>query len=242
MTEAAPLMIGDSNHIAFEIVWPDQEPAEVRGLGWGGLTMWFAGCAVWALGGTPRRRATASALAGAFNGRPQAQSVTWTWIDLVEHLARSWWHLLYEEIYPFGLVAVGPEALRTRTLLTSVPGKTAIEVEDAVHAFQHRHDLAAGLNGIVLPPIWLVREGPLMRIRAEEQDLWRPCDEVLTTLTRFVDAVRARTVAPVARAKAAFERWDARELHKLTGPDGTVCSKDTAPPRRYERVMPRSSR
>jgi hypothetical protein len=164
----------------------------VQGLGWGALVVWFAGCALWSSGA-------------------QAAPVAWTWIDLVEHWARSWGHLLYEETYPFGLVAVGPEALRARPLLTGVSGRTASEVEDAVHAFQHRHDLAAGLKGIELPSIWLVREGALMRIRAEGRDLWRPCGEVLTTLTRFVDAVRAQTATPAARARDAFERWDARE-------------------------------
>ncbi len=95
-------MIGDPNHLAFENTWPDQDPAEVQGLGWGNLTVWLAGRAVW-------------------KSDPYAQPVTWTWIDLVEHLARAWGFLLHEEIYPFGLVAVGPEALRTRALLTSVP-------------------------------------------------------------------------------------------------------------------------
>jgi hypothetical protein len=187
-------MIGDPNHLAFEITWPAQEPVAVQGLGWGDLVVWFSGCALWAAG-------------------TQAQPVAWTWIDLVEHLARAWGPLLYEELYPYGLVAIGPEALRTRTLLTSVTGKTANEVEDAVHAFQQRHDLAAGLKGLALPPIWLVREGALMRIRAEGQDLWRPCNEVLTTLTRFVEEVRTRTGTQGARAKNAFERWDARMSH-----------------------------
>lgn len=191
MAEAIRPMIGDPKHLAFEIAWT-QEPADARGLGWGALVVWFAGRPVWA-------------------SEAQGQPVAWTWIDLVEHLARAWGHLLYEEVYPFGLTAADPEELRARARLARVPGKTANEVEDAVHAFQHRHDLAAGLKGIDLSPIWLVREGMLMRIRAEKRDLWRPCDEVLATLTALVDAVRARTVAPAARAKTAFERWDARE-------------------------------
>lgn len=194
MAEATRPMIGDPKHLAFEIAWTP-EPADARGLGWGDFVVWFAGSPLW----------TSAA---------QGQPVAWTWIDLVEHLARAWGHLLYEEVYPFGLTAADPEALRTHAKLASVPGKTATEVEDAVHAFQHRHDLAAGLKGIDLPPIWLVREGTLMRIRAEKRDLWRPCDEVLATLTALVEAVRARTVTPAARAKAAFERWDAREPHR----------------------------
>jgi hypothetical protein len=190
MNNAVSTMIGDPKHLAFEIAWP-QEPADARGLGWGDLVVWFAGQPVWA-------------------SEAQGQPMAWTWIDLVEHLARAWGHLLYEEVYPFGLTAADPEALRAHARLARVPGKTANEVEDAVHAFQHRHDLAAGLKGVDLPPIWLIRKNAWMRIRAEKQDLWRPCDEVFATLTALVDSIRSRTVAPAARARAAFERWDAR--------------------------------
>jgi hypothetical protein len=186
-------MIGDPKHLAFEIAWPSQEPADLRGLGWGEFKVWLSGNKIWTL-----------------ETRDSDRGVDWTWIDLVEHLARAWGHLLHEEIFPFGLLAAGPEALRARTLLASVPGKTADEVEDAVHAFQHRHDLAAGLKGIELPPIWLLREGTQMRIRAEGHDLWRPCDEVIRTLTDLVDTIRARVASPAPRAKLAFERWDTR--------------------------------
>lgn len=191
MAEDLHPMIGDPKHLAFDIAWTP-EPADARGLGWADLVVWFAGRPVW-------------------TSEPQGQPVTWTWIDLVEHLGRVWGHLLHEEVYPFGLTAANPETLRTHARLARVPGKTANEVENAVHAFQHRHDLAAGLKGINLPPIWLMREGTLMRIRAEKRDLRRPCDEVLATLTALVNAIRARTIAPAARAKTAFWWWDARE-------------------------------
>jgi hypothetical protein len=184
-------MIGDPQHLAFEVCWPSREPAEVRGLGWGDLTLWFAGRSIWT-SGTAKR------------------PVAWTWVDLIEHLARAWGHLLYEEVFPFGLVAPGPEDLRTRLRLASVRGKTPTEVEDAVHAFQHRHDLAAALKGVELPSIWLLREGTQMRVRAQGRDLWRPWNEIATILEKLVDTIRARVVAPASRAKLAFERWDAR--------------------------------
>lgn len=179
-------MSGHPSQLAFELSWPAEDLVEMEGLGWGHLVVWFAGGAVW--------------------------SAAWTWIDLVEHLARSWSSLVCEEMYPFGLVAAGPEVLRTRALLTSVPGRTAIEVEDAVHAFQHRHDLAAGLKGITLTSIWLLREETRMRLRVEGNDLWLPCAEVLSTLKGFVDVVRTRIVAPAARSLNAFACWDQRVL------------------------------
>jgi hypothetical protein len=184
-------MIGAPKHLAFDITWT-HEPAEVRGLGWCDLVVWCAGRPVWA-------------------SDPQGHPVAWTWIDLVEHLARAWGHLRCEEVYPFDLRAANPGVLRAQARKVCVPGKTANEVADAVHAFQQRHDLAAGLKGIDLSPIWLLREGPWIRIRAEGRDLRRPCDEVLATLTALVDTIRARTVAPAPRAKEAFARWDTRE-------------------------------
>jgi hypothetical protein len=185
-------MIGDPQHLAFEVNWQSSPPQDARGLGWGELVLWFAGTRVWTAGDAKR-------------------PVAWTWIDLVDHLARAWGHLLYEEVFPFGLAAQGPEDLREPRLLGGVSGRTAIEVEDAVHAFQHRHDLAAGLRGIRLPPVWLVREGTQMRLRARGRDLWSPLEEVTKTLEQFVADVKAHLAAPAARARAALDRWDARK-------------------------------
>jgi len=191
MAEAARPMIGDPQHLAFEVSWPAREPAEVRGLGWGELTLWCAGRSIWASGAAKR-------------------PVSWTWIDLIEHMARAWGYLLYEEVFPFGLVASRPEDLRAKWRITSVRGKTPTEVEDAVHAFQHRHDLAAALKGVQLPSIWLLREGTQMRVSTQGHDLWRPWNEIVATLEKLVDTIRARVSAPALRAKLAFERWDAR--------------------------------
>ena len=185
-------MIGDPAHFAFEIAWT-LEPPDAKGLAWGKLVLWVGGHPVW-------------------SGNDRAP-IHWTWIDLVEHLARAWGHLRYEENAPFGLVAQTPALLREKRLLRSVRGTASSVVEDAVHAFQHRHDLAAGLNGISLPAVWLVREGASMRIHADARDTWRPLDEVLGVLTGVVDAIRDRTkatsVAP--RAREALDRWSTRE-------------------------------
>lgn len=191
-------MIGDAERLAFEVRFPSTEPDDLRGLAWADLVVWANGRRHWANAGAPIR---------------------WTWIDLVEHLARAWPFLLFEETAPFGLVALGPERLRSRELLTRVPGKTPVEVEDAVHAYQHRHDLAAGLKGLHLPPIWLLREGSVVRIRTTSTSDAReparervaPASEVFAVLERFVATLRERyESAGAPRARAAFERWDRR--------------------------------
>jgi Zn-dependent peptidase ImmA (M78 family) len=183
-------MMGDPAHLAFEVSWPSSEPTEVRGLAWGELVLWFCGNRLWT--------------------SKKDTPVQWTWIDIVEHLARAWGHLSYEENAPFGLVADGPEHLRQRQLLQSVPGVSAKAVEDAIHGFQHRHDLAAGLKGLNLPSVWLLREGTRMRIRAANRDLWRPLDETFKLLATLAEEVLLHARRTAARTKTAAAQWEAR--------------------------------
>jgi Zn-dependent peptidase ImmA (M78 family) len=186
-------MIGDPSHLAFEIRWLGTEPPDVRGLGWGELTLWFRGTRVW------------STTAG--------QGVQWTWIDLVEHLARGWAHLLYEEVAPYGLVAENPDELRKPDFLARVRRVPRSSVDSAVYAYQQRHDLAAGLKGIYLPSVWLLREGTEMRVRAGDQDLWRPLVDVSSILEETAEAILTRALHHPhvhARATSADARWKER--------------------------------
>jgi hypothetical protein len=183
-------MIGKPAHLAFELTWPASTPTDVTGIGWGSLRLWVGGRLVWS--------------------GPQANPVEWSWIDLVEHLARAWGHLEHEQTAPFGITAVHPGRLREGLGQKSVQGVTAIELEDAIHGFQQRHDLAAGLKGLQLEPVWLVREGAMMHLHARDSDLWISFDETVQILTKFVDEVRAQTKVPQARAREAFKDWDKR--------------------------------
>ncbi len=169
-------LIGNTGHLGFEVTWPDDVPAGLEGLGWSDVVLWVGGRRLW----TSEEEG---------DGDGQGGPVRWTWVDLVEHLAHAWPFLLYEENAPFGLVASGPEHLRDPALLRSVPDRSPVEVEDAVHAFQQRHDLAAGLQGIWVTPVWLVREGRTMWVRADGRDLWLPLDDVRRILESFVDEV-----------------------------------------------------
>lgn len=184
-------LIGDPTTLAFAVSWPADEPRDVRGLAWGDIVLWVAGRRHW-IG-------------------DKATPIRWTWVDLIEHLARAWGHLLYEETAPFGLVASDPDELRNPKLLASVPGHSPADVEEAVHAFQHRHDLAAGLKGIHVPSVWLIREGAMMRVRAEGHDVWLPLTEVRKTLENLASEVAKRLHESTApRAHEALRRWDSR--------------------------------
>ncbi len=191
-------LIGDTAHLALEVIWPTNAPDDLAALGWGDVVLWFAGQRHWV-----------SDKDDPADG--EDNPVRWTWVDLVEHLARSWSFLLYEENAPYGLVADAPENLRDPRLLKSVAERSETEVEDAVHAFQHRHDLAAGLKGIWLPPVWLIREGRMMRVRAGDQDAWFPVHDVLRILEEFVDEVLQHSPSDLSERRArAEEAWNSR--------------------------------
>lgn len=185
------MIFGEPAHLAFDLRWGSGK-SEMIGLGWGSLRTWVGGRLVWA--------------------NENNEGVLWTWVDLLEHLGRAWGHLCYEENAPYGLLALGPEMLRTPELLKGVRGVDPETVERAVHAYQHRHDLAAGLKGISLPPVWILPVGNAIRVRCEGRDVFAPRTSILSTFEQFaaavVDKVRKHS-AP--RALVAIARWESRK-------------------------------
>lgn len=117
---------------------------------------------------------------------------------------------MYEETAPYGLVAESPRTLRRQELLRNVPGVRASEVEAAIHGYQHRHDLAAGLKGLALDPVWLTRSGRPYRVEGREI-AWCALDQVVETLETFANAVaQAVESGPAPRAAEALRLWSAR--------------------------------
>lgn len=187
-------LIGDTARLGFDFSWGRRVDPAVEGLAWGGLVLWVGGRPVWS------------------RDEPRPAPVEWTWVDLLDHVARAWGHLMYEENAPFGLVFDDPAELRHKGTLQSVAGHTAVEVEDAVHRFQHRHDLAAGLHGIGLTPVWILRQGRRFRIRAERHDAWVEGAWLRTTLEALAEhLIEHLGPAPASRAVRAIERWRKRE-------------------------------
>ncbi len=193
MAQEVRKIIGDTTSFALDLRWPTKVPDEVRELAWADLYLWVDGLVVW-------------------NAR-------WTWLDLVEWLARAWPFIFYEENYPFGLVVDAPEKLTQKGVMGRVKDLSPIEVEDEIFAYQHRHDMAAGLKGIYLPSVWILPEGSLVRIsarrptgkRMESIDRWLDASWLDSALNDFADFVFEHTGEDTTgRASLARERWENR--------------------------------
>lgn len=186
------MILGEPHQIAFDLRWFPSDPPGVAGLAWGGVRLWVGGRLVWS---------------GEGHG-----PVCWTWVDLLEHLARAWGHLLYEENAPYGIVAVEPERLADPSLVERAVGASAASVSEAMWAYQHRHDLAAGLRGIHLPSVWVLPAGRELRLRVAGRDTVLARQVVVGVLEAFAGAVCARLEGGSApRAEEAVRRWQRRE-------------------------------
>ncbi len=186
------VIAGDTASFALDVRLLASAAADVEHLGWMGVHLWLNGRRVWS------------------SGRQTLNPVEWTWLDLVEWLARAWPYIQYEENAPFGLVADGPEKLGQASVLRrrNLNKQTAGE---AIWAYQARHDMAAGLKGIHLPSVYLLPEGTNIRVRTGGKDVWVPRAELLETLSEFVDVVLAATEGDATgRAKRARRWWDER--------------------------------
>ncbi|WP_412851504.1 ImmA/IrrE family metallo-endopeptidase [Ectothiorhodospira shaposhnikovii] len=178
------------------------------GLAWGQMRVWLAGNCVWC----QQCREMQSTDAGA----DEPAAVRWTWVDLLQGLARIWPWLRLEEGYPLPLSPEHPGQLmgaaeeRWRDL---AQGQVEVE-EDALYDFRQRHDLSLLLRGISLPPLWWVKEGreavfwspdcsgPVRMSHREALSLW-------SEVAGFLCDALAESETP--RAKEAVRRWQTRK-------------------------------
>lgn len=112
------MTFGDTNRLALQY-----EPSNFS---WGFVRLWACGELAWST--------------------EDGGGVLWTWVDLVEHIARAWNHICLETDPP-----------------ADVDG-------DGYYRYQHRHDLAAGLKGITLPSVWLFPTGTQMQVHSSTDE------------------------------------------------------------------------
>jgi hypothetical protein len=186
-------LFGERGSFALEWVPADSGEVDLLELGWAGVRLWVDGRPVWA--------------------GEDAASLWWTWLEFVEHLARAWVFLRWEDTMPFGIAESNPRTLRTSRALRSVTGRSPDEVESEVHAWDRRHNLAAGVAGIWLPPVWLIPSGRLVRICSRGADVVVELDPVLAALASFGDHVLSSLPSrePSPRVTQAFAWWSSRE-------------------------------
>ncbi|MBK9386941.1 MAG: ImmA/IrrE family metallo-endopeptidase [Planctomycetes bacterium] len=142
--------------------------------------------------------------------------VAWTWIELAERLAETWNALRFEAGYPLQGLTKTPispaafEAYCEEVKEKLLPSQLE-EAESTFYDFSEAHDLSRGLQGIVLPPLWFVREGQLAVLASGSKTLRIPLEEAFATLSAFAEAVleRARQSGD-ERSSEATRAWAER--------------------------------
>jgi Zn-dependent peptidase ImmA (M78 family) len=144
------------------------------------------------------------------------RGIEWTWIELLEQIARSWPFLKYEESAPPGAYDVTLSLLRTGHIATrdfDFEGAAATEVSENTYVFLRRHNLATGIEGLYLPSFSLLREGRKIWVASSNVAKLLDFAETIKTLTELGN-VLSDSIASAAsddRAKLAVEAWRARE-------------------------------
>lgn len=139
----------------------------------------------------------------------------WTWVELLEHLSDSWPSLMWEEGLPRGLPYAAPRAVRTtaESLWRRLPAETRRPQEEAYEAFEENHNLARAVQGALMPPLWIVRNGALGYILTEHLIVPTSFSTLITTLEEVGNLLAARLEerADDRRGEVAIQRWENRE-------------------------------
>ncbi len=190
--------IGSPEGLLFELALTEDEQHE-RGLAWGSARLLLGGEAVWTDDDTTS----------------ELNPIMWTWVDLLEFLARIWPWLLLEESYPIPVSPLHPGYLQREAerRWEDMPDPDIEREEESVQRFLMRHDLAAGLKGLFLPSVILMRAGKyfLCHSSAGGQTLTRPRTEVVDTLGAVGDHIAGFVRGSGhPRGEAAVAEWDRR--------------------------------
>lgn len=156
----------------------------------------------------------------------------WTWIDLLEWLARSWPFLLLEQSFPFQVPTVSAAAFLgdLEKRWESMAEERVEEEEEEAHRFLSRHDLASAFKGIFFPSVYIMRQGHLMEVICAESMFTQRLSlaSVVDDLQAIGDGLASRAVVAGedrhGRGGLAVQRWhergqklDERALPLLTG-------------------------
>ena len=172
------------------------------------------------------------------------RGVSWTWIELLEQLARSWPFLKYEETAPLGAYDRNLSLLRTGHLESPdsdfEPGPSPESTRETFF-FLRRHNLATGIEGLYLPSLTILREGRKAWVASESVARQLDFAETLQTLSQLGDLLadhigsseqeRSRLAAtawrnrePAAEATLLIKLGSDRLAEELVPPNQTIAS------------------
>jgi hypothetical protein len=160
-------------------------------------------------------------------GRPVG--IPWTWIDLLEHLTKSWPKFMWEELEPLNLrVPVFRLRAEAQRRWHRRPQENAESEQRALLRFQTAHDLATALGGTDTPSLWVVREGERVILSAAGITRYRPFVEVRATLEALGSEIANRLDAVSdGRGIDARTGWQSRDAV----PAETIVALATGLPR-----------
>jgi hypothetical protein len=139
-----------------------------------------------------------------------APGVRWTWIELLEHLSRSWLSLIRDRGWPSALpVGMRPNDfdIECRRALEKARGQRKL-IEAVLFEFRQRHDLSVAVSGKAIPQLWIVRLGDTAWVDSHLLP-WAVVEAFLTSLGETI-ATRLR-YHPDSRSRRAIQQWTARE-------------------------------
>lgn len=191
-------LVGAPDGLQFSWQAGDAAVRDTGPLGRGCLSLLLAGEVLWG--------------SEAPDGEPMGSEADWGL--LLEHLAGAWPWITLEESYPIGLMPLSPGQL-WRHVQEQPGGAEALsegEYETLIR-FEHRHDLAAGLDGFVLPRVLVLREGSQCWLECPERDLAlrRPMEEVVGVLTDLGNAIAGHVANQGEAGRRLAQYWQARE-------------------------------
>ena len=186
---------GDGD-IEFALAWPAECPRRTGAEATrGSLRVSLRGRAIW-------------------HGADEADGFEWTWIELLEFLSESWLYLALEDGAPLGvaldtaprMLAAAEAAVESGTHLGSDDEREQLE------AYRVTHDLAEALQGAVMPPLWIAREGRWGWAASDASTARVSFVELLDVLRSVGDCIALRLdEVSDDRSRAAVRAWRARD-------------------------------
>lgn len=196
MAESKVVTSGDAGSLEFQLEW---ETANAAGMAdeatRGRLLAVVGGVPVW------------------FEEEPAgAVGVSWSLVELLEHLAWAWPYLQFEECDPFGICAE-PDQVRAiaESRWQEMPVAERSTEQKQLRAFEESHDLARAFQGLWLPPLHVLRVGHLCWLMSDRTRHLAPHSEVMAAVEGVGDAVASRVRGlEDARSRSAVAAWDAK--------------------------------
>ena len=156
-----------------------------------------------------------------WHGAEEAAGFEWTWIELLEFLSASWLYLALEDGAPLGVALdTAPRMLAAAEAAIESGAPLGSDIErEQLEAYRTTHDLAEAVQGAVMPPLWIVRDGNSGWAASAASTARAPFHELLDVLSRVGDCIASRlTGVSDDRSRQAVKAWQA----SAAGARGTV--------------------